>query len=396
MISVEEAFRIVMDNTVQPAEKTVGLGDVLGCVLDEAVVADRDFPPFDRVTMDGIAIRFARWENGQRTFTIEHTQAAGEPVSSLQDPANAIEVMTGAVLPGGTDTVVRYEDLTLDGKFATVNRDKLERGEHIHRQGNDSRRGEVLLPEGVRVTPAEVAVLAAVGQTRVKVRTMTRAAIISTGNELIPVEQTPLPHQVRRSNAFAIEAAMKQVGWDAVPYHFRDDRNELLSSLEGVLAAHDVVILSGGVSQGKFDFIPEVLRDLGISPLFHHVRQRPGKPFWFGRGKRTVVFALPGNPVSTFLCCYKYILPWYRAVMGLAAPSPTAMLASDFSFAPQLTYFLPVTVRQEEGVLRARPSAGGGSGDFVNLTHADGFLELPAGRTEFKAGEVFPFIPFRQ
>jgi molybdopterin molybdotransferase len=185
------------------------------------------------------------------------------------------------------------------------------------------------------------------------------------------------------------------MGWKGTQYHLRDNKEILSSSLKEILDNHDVVILSGGVSKGKFDFIPDVMEDLGIKKLFHQVSQRPGKPFWFGTGNRKVVFALPGNPVSTYMCFYRYVKPWLLKSLGVTERLPQAILSADFAFKPALTYFLQVRIAYESGKLMAHPDAGGGSGDFANLKNIDGFLELPLGGSSFKAGEVFPFIPFR-
>lgn len=366
-------------------------------VLAEAVIADRDFPPFHRVTMDGIAIRFEAWEKGRRTFRIEDTQAAGEPQKRLSDPGNAMEVMTGAMLPEGTDTVVRYEDLKIASREATIAADQLIQGQSVHYQGQDARREEVLLSPSMVLSPAEIALLASVGKTEVKVRTCPRTAIVASGDELIEIAQTPLPHQIRRSNTYAIEAAMKAMGWKGEQFHLPDEEETLRRSLQKIAQQFDTIILSGGVSQGKFDFIPGVMENIGMTKVFHQVSQRPGKPFWFGvSAEGKTVFALPGNPVSTFMCFYRYIRPWLWNSLGMDTKTEYAVLATDFNFAPRLTYFLQVSVKNEAGRLVAYPDAGGGSGDFANLKKIDGFLELPMERADFKAGEAFPFIAFRR
>lgn len=376
--------------------ETIPFHNSIGRVLAEKIQADRDFPPFDRVTMDGIAIAFDEWKSGHREFNVEDIQAAGSPQKSLRDVSNCIEVMTGAILPEGTDTVVRYEDINIQNDKAAILTTSVERGQFLHRQGSDARAGAVLLEPGIILSPAEVALLASVGKSDVKVHAFPKTAIISSGDELVGVNEEPELYQLRRSNAYAIEGAMEQMKWEGRQYHLPDRRDFLLDSLRVIEADHDVLILSGGVSKGKFDFIPEVLEEIGVRRLFHQVTQRPGKPFWFGVTKKgKVVFALPGNPVSTYMCFYRYIKPWLLHGFGAKPVSQEAVLAEDFGFAPDLTYFLQVSVRMEKGCIRAYPQPGGGSGDFANLKHADGFLELPANRKDFKAGEVFPYIPFR-
>lgn len=368
-----------------------------GRILAEPVHADRDFPPFDRVAMDGIAISFAMFSKGKREFPVEGIQAAGSPGLTLQNSDHCLEVMTGAVLPSGTDTVIRYEDLRIEGGKASIQVAGVQHRQNVHQRGWDATKGQLLLEPGRRISPAEVALFAATGKSKVHVFDFPRTAVVSSGDELVAVETDPEAHQVRRSNVYAIQAAMQEMGWYGTRYHFRDHRDELLAGLGAILRDHDVVILSGGVSKGKFDFIPEVLEANGIRKKFHYVNQRPGKPFWFGvSAEGKTVFALPGNPVSTYMCFYRFIKPWMERSMGLYPEFAEVVLGEDVNVILSLTYFLQVTVRHEEGILFAYPCAGGGSGDFSNLKDVTGFLELPASVNGFKKGEVFPYIPFRQ
>lgn len=396
MVSVAEATDIIFSNLYKPTEETVELNATFHRVLAEKIVADRDFPPFDRVSMDGIAIHSVEWKNGRREFYIENTQAAGDPQKSLQGAENCMEVMTGAMLPDQTDAVIKYEDLEIRNGKARILVESLESGQNVHKKGIDTKKGTIMLEPGIKLSPAEVALLASVGKNKVKVFTLPKTAIISSGDELVDVTKLPEPHQIRKSNTYAIEAAMHPLNWHAHQFHFPDQKEVLLKSLPEVLESHDVLILSGGVSKGKFDFIPQVFEEMGVKKLFHHVNQRPGKPFWFGvsmEGK--TIFALPGNPVSTYMCFYRYIKPWILKSLGLEVPSFSVALAKEFSFSPDLSYFLQVTVKIENGKLIAYPEAGGGSGDFVNLKNVTGFLELPPHKSTFLAGEIFPYFPFR-
>ncbi|WP_276369287.1 molybdopterin molybdotransferase MoeA [Chryseolinea sp. H1M3-3] len=396
MVSVAEAADIIFSNLYKPAVESVPLQNSVNRVLAEKIIADRDFPPFDRVSMDGIAIQFRQWEIGQKEFVIEFTQAAGDEQKKLLNPEHCVEVMTGAMLPQQTDTVIRYEDLEITNKRARLKIEKLELGQNVHRKGLDCKQHDVLLTPGILLSPAEVALLASVGKIKVDVFQLPKTAIISSGDELVDVGVIPKAFQIRRSNTYAIEAAMHSMSWKATQFHFPDDKEILLNSLRTVLNNYDVLILSGGVSKGKFDYIPAVFEELGVRKLFHQVNQRPGKPFWFGASNEgKIIFALPGNPVSTYMCFYRYIKPWISKSMGIDVPGISATLSSDFSFAPTLTYFLQVAVKSELGKLSAYPEAGGGSGDFVNLKNVTGFLELPADQTAFSAGEIFPYFPFR-
>jgi molybdopterin molybdotransferase len=303
--------------------------------------------------------------------------------------------MTGAMLPGGCDTVIRYEDVEiLDGE-AIVKVNELQQGQSVHKQGVDAKTGEVVLERGQKLAPSEIALLASVGKTRVDVLRPARVAVISTGDELVAVEDTPKPWQIRRSNSYALQAALRESGVESRSFHLEDDPEVLKAGLTDITRDFEVMILSGGVSKGRFDYVPQTLEAIGIKKLFHQVSQRPGKPFWFGAGNGKIAFALPGNPVSTFMCFYKYIKPWLLRSMGVEVGETFAVLGKDFTFPPPLTFFLQVSVRNDGGRLVATPVPGGGSGDFANLKNVDGFLELPLEKGEFRSGEVFRYIPFR-
>jgi molybdopterin molybdotransferase len=395
MISVQEATSIILSNLFTPKTIEVNLNDSLGKIVAEPILADRDFPPFDRATMDGIALHFETFKNGQTEFAIEAIQAAGQPQKKLSTPNQCLEIMTGAMLPEGTDTIVPYENLLIKEGIAALQTPILTKGQNIHIQGSDAKANQVLLQEGSRISPAEVALLASVGKASVRVYTFPKTAIISTGNELVDVELLPLPHQIRKSNSYALQAALAELGGTSHLFHLADDEQELRGELTKILTDFNLIILSGGVSKGKYDFVPEVLKSLGIQKLFHQVSQKPGKPMWFGRSENKFVFALPGNPVSTFMCFHRYVKRWLLKSLSKEQAIPKAILSEDFLFKAPLTYFLQVKITNEEGKLMAKPIAGGGSGDFVNLKVVDGFLELPLEKNGFKAGEAYPLISFR-
>jgi len=395
MVSVEEAESIILSNLFKPKLQSIKIEDAVGRVLAESVKADRDFPPFNRVAMDGIAIQYESFKQGQRAFSLEGIQSAGMAPLKLQQESNAIEVMTGAMLPDGTDSVIRYEDLEIKNGTATMLIDTMDPTQNIHPQAQDCKMSERLLSEGFKISPAEIALLASVGKNQVSVYQLPKTAIISTGDELVDVDEQPLPWQIRRSNAYALQAAFKQMNHQADQFHISDNEEVLIAKLKKIFESHELIILSGGVSKGKYDFVPKTLEQVGIQKLFHQVSQKPGKPLWFGRSNTHTVFALPGNPVSTYMCFYRFIKPWLEKSMGLKSENNYAILAHDFQFKPALTYFLQVKTVNDQGKLVAYPKAGGGSGDFANLKDVNGFLELPMHQSEFKAGEVFPFHSFR-
>ncbi|MCS6975048.1 MAG: molybdopterin molybdotransferase MoeA [Cyclobacteriaceae bacterium] len=396
MVSVREADEIIAQVPAVLSVKSVLLREATGCVLAEEIRADRDIPPYDRVAMDGFAIDSGAYAAG-KSFRIAGIQPAGSEPLLLASPNDCIEVMTGALLPNGTNTVIRYEDGEVaEGYFRPHPELQVMPYVNIHRKGTDARRDDVLLSPGTFISPAEAAILASVGKATVSVYELPRAVVISTGDELVPVDAHPQPHQIRQSNTYALQAAMHALNWKAEAVHIKDDDQELRKRLAQFLNDFDVLILTGGVSKGKFDYLPRVLEDLGVKKLFHQVAQKPGKPFWFGMSNSgKVVFALPGNPVSTYLCFYRYIRPWILRSLHIPIPLVEAELTEEVIFKPTLTYFLQAEVYLSRGKVWARPVAGHGSGDFVNLKNVNAFVELPADQTVFPAGKTFPIITFR-
>lgn len=395
MVSVAEAMAIVLDHLIEPEVRRVPVAESVGQFVAEDVFADRALPPGDRVTMDGIAINFTSWSTGQKRFRICATLPAGFPRIALSSTAECIEVMTGALLPEGTTCVIPYEEIELNEGFATITAQDIREGQNIHREGSDARKGQLLITKGVRLSPSEVALLASVGKHEVDILSLPEAAIISSGDELVAIDAIPEQHQVRRSNSYAILAAMGTVGWNGTMFHFPDEKEKIISSLQEIMKKYKVLILSGGVSKGRFDFIPEAMESIGVSKLFHRVNQKPGKPFWFGASREGhVVFALPGNPVSTYMCFYRYIRPWLLTSLKTEVSMPEAVLAEDFKGPAGMTYFLQVNVRNVKGILTAYPQVGGGSGDFANLSNVTGFLELDGNVAHVK-GSVRSYFPFR-
>lgn len=395
MVSVSEATSAIESHLFSPSTERIPVTQALNSVLAESVVADRDFPPFNRVAMDGIAIQIDSFNQGNNAFEIEDIAPAGAPQKVLIHKTNCIEVMTGAPLPANTDTVIRYEDLEVKDKKATLLVSAIVARQNVHRQGQDAQQNQVLLKEGTQLSPAEIALMASVGKSLVLVKSSPKAAIISTGDELVDIDDTPEPHQIRRSNSYALQAGLNSMGCAAQLFHISDVKEVIEKQMGDILKQHDLIILSGGVSKGKFDFIPEVLEMLGVTKHFHKVKQKPGKPFWFGSVGNKTVFALPGNPVSTYMCFYRYIQPWLRKSWGLVNNTEHAVLSTDYQLRGDLTYFLQVNIVNESGVQMAYPITGGGSGDFANLKEVNAFMELPEGKSEFKKGEAYPVYFFR-
>ena len=392
LLSVGEAERIMLRHTRDWGTETLPLAACTGRIYAGAPLrADRPLPPYHRVSMDGIALRHA--DLGSQPLAVQATQAAGDPPLTLAGGSTCIEVMTGAVLPHGADTVIRYEDLQLgEGTARLLPGVAIVEGKNIHRRGTDCAAGTVLVQPGERLGAGHLSIAASTGHGSLVVKRLPRTLILTTGDELVPIEQKPLPHQIRRSNGVMLQSALTTWGLSCDTLHLPDDYAKLLLQIKKALAEYDLILCSGGVSKGKFDYLPRVLAECGVQRQFHRLAQRPGKPFWFGAPPGAVVFALPGNPVSSLVCAHRYVRPYVRACLGAAPVPQYARLTTAFQFIPSLTYFLQVAVRtDDQGRIVARPFVGKGSGDFANLRHATGVLELPAGETTFAAGAVFRY-----
>lgn len=365
-------------------------------VAAENITADRPLPAMNRVMMDGVALSQESYANGNRRFKVVGCQHAGEAPLRLANPEDCIEIMTGAMLPDGCTAVVRYEDLDMDSGFATIHSGvTVPSFGNIHRRGSDAAAGTVLVPPGTRMSAAEWAVAASVGREQTSVYAKPRIAVLTSGSEVLPVSSTPEEYQLRGSNAWAVKAALGHFGFPvSKSVHAGDDAKSISASLESLLSDHDVVITTGGVSKGKHDFLPEVLADLKVRRVFHHVSQRPGKPLWFGKSDRgTMVFGLPGNPVSVLVGLRVYVVPTLMAMSGRTARQQFARLAETITFKPDLTLFQPVRIEfSQDGVLKAWPVSHNTSGDFAGLVGTDGIIELPQGRDLFKAGQAFEFF----
>jgi len=328
----------------------------------------------------------------------EAVAAAGMPQKTMQNSDACLEVMTGSILPLNTDTVIRYEDLEIIDGTATLQVDHLTKTQNIHFKGEDRKAGQLVTKRNTRISPAEIGLGASIGKAQVQVAKLPKVMVISTGDELVQIDESPLAHQIRRSNVYRLETTLKTYNIAANTDHLNDDPEEIKGTIAKYLDQYNVIILSGGVSKGKFDYLPKILEELGVEKLFHKIKQRPGKPFWFGKYKeQCTIFALPGNPVSSFLCMQRYFRYWLELSQNNQVPKRHyAVLAQDVSFKPDLTYFLEVQISSAaDGKLMAKPMKGNGSGDLANLTVADAFIELPRGREEFKAGEVFPIYRYR-
>lgn len=367
-----------------PRVETVTLQEAAGRVLAQTIPADRDYPPEPRSLRDGYAIRAA---DAPGEFEILGEVRAGEPCRFAVGPRQAVEVMTGATVPEGADAVVMVEHVSVEGARLRVPQ-PVEQGANLSPRGSWLAAGAPAVEAGERLTPASVAMLAAVGAAAVPVYVRPRVAIIPTGDELVEVDQAPAPWQIRNSNSHALAAQVRRAGGEPVALPpVRDRLEETVQRLEEALK-QDLVLLSGGVSAGRYDLVEEALRRLGAEFYFDRVRIQPGQPCVFGRAGRTFFFGLPGNPASTFVCFEIFARAALDLLGGVRQPRlpfALAALAEPFRHKPGLTRFLPA--RLEDGA-RIRPIPWGGSGDLRALAQANCFLVAEPDRPAYGAGEL--------
>ena len=392
MISVEEACRFIDYYTKDFDTEKVPLLQSTNRTLATNIIADRDFPPFDRVTMDGIAINRNAFVVGQKKFIVEKISAAGASVQTLESEQNCIEVMTGTVLPVNTDAVIPYEQCEIKNGIAEVIADEIKAYQNVHKQGSDETKRSILLEKNTLITPAYIGVMATVGISEAQVYRLPSVAICSTGDELVSIEETPLSHQIRQSNIYLLAADLQTEKIVADLYHLPDEKQQMKQQLQLIINNHDVVLLSGAVSKGKFDFLPAVLEEVSMTTIFHHVAQRPGKPFLFGNINSKLVFGFPGNPVSTFVCYHLYFKRWLRQCLHQTERKAMAKLSGDIKLSSPLTNHVLVKLNNDGGNAIAEPIFFSTSGDIPSMIHADGIISLPANKNYFPKGEVFEVI----
>jgi len=403
MISVNEAQSMIAESMPEMPLAMMNIDHCLDEVIGEDIYADRDLPPYDRVAMDGIAVAYANIEQGQNRLPIIGLQRAGDPAQDISGQRGCIEVMTGSILPIGCDTIVPYEQIRIEEGYAYLETLNFEKFQNIHRQASDQAKNELVLSTGSTLYSAELAIAAAVGKSQLRVFQRPSIALVSTGDELVDIDKIPDQHQIRRSNEYAIASSLKAHGFtQIVKAHCPDQEDLMAATISRLLQEHDVLIFSGGVSAGKFDLLPKVLGNLGVQPIFHKIRQRPGKPMFFGvhpKNSNRPIFGLPGNPVSALIVFHRFVLPALQQSIGKRPGGKQqvfAKLSHDITFNKPMTLFRPVRVLpKESGEIWVELLASNGSGDFISLRGSDGFVELAAEKELFPCGSAVPLWTWR-
>ena len=371
-----------------PQTELIPLDTALGRVLARDAAADRDYPPFDRAMRDGFAVRAADLPG---TLHITGEIRAGQHSDLALGAGEAIEIMTGAPMPSGADAVVMVEHCERTGDSVRIGR-ALENGANIAPRGSETRASGVVLERGARLSYAGVAWLAAIGQLSVEVFVRPRVAIVSTGDEVVDINKTPEPHQIRNSNGWSLSAQVKRAGGIPVRLPIARDTVEDTRWIVEQGLESDMLLLSGGVSAGKYDVVETVLAELGAEFFFDRVLIQPGQPLVFGRVGQKLFFGLPGNPVSgmvTFEAFARAALEMLSGAKGAPLSMTLARLTRRFTHKPGLTRFLPACVSDAE----VTPVEWRGSGDIAGLCHANAFLVADADTPEYAAGETIPVLP---
>lgn len=392
MILFREALELVLNHAPRMGTEPCRLEKAGSRVLRQDIRADRAFPPYDRVMMDGYALRSADLLAG-RTLRIMGQAPAGRETAVLPETfASCLEVMTGAPLPSGADCIVPVEETSKSGADEITIATSFEHaaGRFIHPKGSDAAEGEILLQPGLLLGSREIGVAASCGVAMPEVSKLPQITIIPTGDELLAVDETPAPHQIRQSNGHAIRCALQRAGYSSVLAGTLGD-DARADDLRAHLECSDWLIITGAISKGSRDFIPALLDSLGCTRLFHGVAQRPGKPAgcWVGP-QNQIIMALPGNPVSAITGLHAFVMPALAVSSGLPLPKQRLVIpAEPLAGLPCMTHHLPVTLGAD-GKARAAPT--GNSGDFIGLLKSDGFVTLPP------CGEIqaaYPFTPWR-
>ena len=399
MLEVKDALALVLDAASPLPSIEVPLAEALGRVLAESVLADRDFPPTDRSAMDGFAVRAGDCASGAAVLAVAGELRAGQDPGAIAiGPGQAVRVFTGAMIPSGADAVVMQELVVEDARTKSLTvKERPEAGQHVRRRGEDLLAGDTVCAEGQNLRAAELAALAAVGRTRVRVIPKPTVSVLSTGDEIVEVAAFPLPHQIRNSNATMLAALLRSMGVTPRELGIAGDDTAQLDAAMATGLGADVFVLTGGVSVGAYDLVGDALSRAGCELLFHNVAMRPGKPILFARRGRCLVFGLPGNPVSALTGFHVFVAPALRKMMGEANPVAglvRATLEVELRRRPGRLTFHLARIHHVDGAPFVSPIASASSGDLLSLVHANAFIVAPGDPAPIAEGVPVDVLPW--
>jgi molybdopterin molybdotransferase len=396
VIEVVNALAVAAPET-ETIEFAADPSRALGRILAENVIADRNYPPFDRSTRDGFAVRAADAANPGIRLRLIGESRAGHAFDGQMEAGSTVQIMTGAPLPRGANAVVMLEDAEVEGDYVVVHR-AVRPGQHYVVEGQETRAGESVIKRGKRLGYAELAMAAQVGRSKIEVAKKPRVAILSTGDEVIAVGNAPQRFQIRNSNCISLAAQVWLAGGAPIVLgNAPDDVAELRARIEEALKA-DIVILTGGVSVGKYDLVEQVLKEMRVEFFFDAIAIRPGRPAVFGACNNTPVFGLPGNPVSTMVTFELLAVPAIEAMSGHPPGSLhlfKAKLAHPVDEKPPLAHFLPARVKWPDGQATVEALHWEGSGDIGAVVRGNCFLVVHESKQKLEAGEIVDILPRR-
>lgn len=393
MVSFSEAQQLVIEQARSFGKEKVNLDEALGRVIAETIVADRDYPPFNRAAMDGYAIRHADWNSGLRSFTIRETIFAGNMSEIQLTKGECYKIMTGASVPQSADSIIRREDVVEHPGRIECLLSEMSIYQHISRRGEDMARGESVYSSSVLCSPAIIGLLASIGKHEVLVEKLPSISIITTGDEVVNINDTVSPVQIRNTNSHVLKALLKK--WNIIfqsCVHVPDQLKELERAVQSAMSS-DMIIMCGGVSAGDADHVPAVLKKLGVKNIFHKVAIKPGKPIWFGKCETgAIVFALPGNPLSCLVTCKIFVERFLSYSFGLGDSPPLLLpLNGARSKKGELDEFFPVRIHGIPS--RFEVVAFNGSGDITAAIHADALAIHPCMVPNLSQGTIVHGYP---
>ena len=395
-LTVTEALKRLLETVTTLDFVDKALSEVSGMTLGQDICSPADSPPFDKSAMDGYAIRTADLATGIALLLVTEVITAGRLPCKPVRSGEAAQIMTGAPLPQGADAVVKVEVTQRNGDSVAIATDPVSPGTNIIRRGNSVKAGERVLSAGMVLNGSRIGALAEMGKTVVTVRRRPRVAILTTGDELVPIEQTPGPGQIRNSNASMLMVQIEATGGEATSLGIaRDERDDLFAKIQSGLD-FDALVLSGGVSAGTLDLVPSVLAEAGVREVFHKIEMKPGRPLWFGisqsptRPAPCYVFGLPGNPVSSLVCCELFVRTAIRRMTGIepAAPQPVfACLEHDYLARADRPTYHPARLTWTNEGLAVTLVPWHGSSDLCGTVSANGMAFLSGEARQYRSGD---------
>lgn len=394
MISIEEAQKLINAQARNFGVEEISIDNALNRILAEDIFADRDYPPFNRATMDGYAVVSSDFNKDKKTtLQLIGVLHAGNVSAQIVSPGTCIKIMTGAPVPEGADAVVRFEDTIENNALVEFTINTVLPKQNIASQGEDTKSNELLLEKNIKLNALSIAVLAVTGKAKIKVYKLPSVAIVSTGNEIVNVDDTIFPHQIRDSNSYSLKSFLRQYNVSSVKSVLVQDDKAALTQVLSDFMNTDILILSGGVSKGEADYIPEVLLSLGVEEIFHRVRIKPGNPLWFGRlPDGGVVFGLPGNPVSVQVGFKVFIEPFLRKCFNMETIAPLYFpLFNEKIKKTKFTEYFPCNISTKADATGLLSKKMNTSGDISATVHSDGIAVHPEETETIRENTIVEF-----